>query len=322
MSGQFAKGQLKLFALNSNVELAEKVAHVLNTPLSTASVKHFSDGEIQINIDESIRGADIYIIQSISNPVNENLMELLIMVDALRRASAGTINVVMPYYGYARSDRKARSREPITAKLVANFIQLAGVSRVITLDLHAAQLQGFFNIPVDHLVSLEIQSKYFIEKGITDDVVVVSPDHNSVKGARNMAEKLKAQIAIVDKRGSDFADNSAATSIIGDVKGRRCIIIDDMIDTGKMMTDAARALNAAGATDIYACATHAVMSDGAIEALSDDNIKQVIVTDSIVVPEAEKLDKLVRLSVADLFGQAIDLIHKNRSVDKLFTAKD
>ncbi|MDK1725649.1 ribose-phosphate pyrophosphokinase [Dellaglioa algida] len=319
MSGQYAKGQLKLFALNSNVELAEKVANVLNTTLSTASVKHFSDGEIQINIDESIRGADIYIIQSISNPVNENLMELLIMVDALRRASAGTINVVMPYYGYARSDRKARSREPITAKLVANFIQLAGVSRVITLDLHAAQLQGFFNIPVDHLVSLEIQAKYFIENGITDDVVVVSPDHNSVKGARNMAEKLKAQIAIVDKRGSDFADNSAETSIIGDVKGRRCIVIDDMIDTGTMMTDAARALKAAGATDIYACATHAVMSEGAIEALSDDNIKQVIVTDSIVVPEA---DKLVRLSVADLFGQAIDLIHKNRSVDKLFTEKN
>ncbi|CAM2894295.1 MULTISPECIES: ribose-phosphate diphosphokinase [Dellaglioa] len=322
MSGQYAKGQLKLFALNSNVELAEKVANVLNTTLSTASVKHFSDGEIQINIDESIRGADIYIIQSISNPVNENLMELLIMVDALRRASAGTINVVMPYYGYARSDRKARSREPITAKLVANFIQLAGVSRVITLDLHAAQLQGFFNIPVDHLVSLEIQAKYFIENGITDDVVVVSPDHNSVKGARNMAEKLKAQIAIVDKRGSDFADNSAETSIIGDVKGRRCIVIDDMIDTGTMMTDAARALKAAGATDIYACATHAVMSEGAIEALSDDNIKQVIVTDSIVVPEADKLDKLVRLSVADLFGQAIDLIHKNRSVDKLFTEKN
>lgn len=322
MSGQFAKGQLKLFALNSNVELAEKVAKVLNTSLSTASVKHFSDGEIQINIDESIRGADVYVIQSISNPVNENLMELLIMVDALRRASAGTINVVMPYYGYARSDRKARSREPITAKLVANFIQLAGVSRVITLDLHAAQLQGFFNIPVDHLVSLEIQAKYFIENGITDDVVVISPDHNSVKGARNMAEKLKAQIAIVDKRGSDFADNIAATSIIGDVKGRRCIIIDDMIDTGTMMTDAARALKAAGATDIYACATHAVMSKGAIEALSDDNIKQVIVTDSIVVPEADKLDKLVRLSVADLFGQAIDLIHKNRSVDKLFTEKD
>ena len=305
------KATLKLFALNSNQKLAEKIAAELGTQLCEASVKHFSDGEIQININESIRGDDVFVIQSISEPVNENFMELMIMVDALRRSSAGTINVVLPYYGYARADRKARPREPITAKLIANFIQLAGADRVITMDLHAGQLQGFFNIPVDHLLAIFVQAEYFISKGIRND-------HNGVKAARNLATLLKAPIAIVDKRDETRASNM---TVIGEVSGRRCIVFDDLIDTGGKLSDAAVALKNAGATEVYACATHPILSGLAVEELKNSYYKEIVVTDTIDVPEEKQFDKLKVLSVSKTFAKAIDLIFNNKSVDSLFNKK-
>ncbi|AUJ28901.1 ribose-phosphate diphosphokinase [Liquorilactobacillus hordei] len=312
------KATLKLFALNSNQKLAEKIAAELGIQLCEASVKHFSDGEIQININESIRGDDVFVIQSISEPVNENFMELMIMVDALRRSSAGTINVVLPYYGYARADRKARPREPITAKLIANFIQLAGADRVITMDLHAGQLQGFFNIPVDHLLAIFVQAEYFISKGIRNDVVIVAPDHNGVKAARNLATLLKAPIAIVDKRDETRASNM---TVIGEVSGRRCIVFDDLIDTGGKLSDAAVALKNAGATEVYACATHPILSGLAVEELKNSYYKEIVVTDTIDVPEEKQFDKLKVLSVSKTFAKAIDLIFNNKSVDSLFNKK-
>lgn len=312
------KATLKLFALNSNQKRAEKIAAELKIQLCGASVKHFSDGEIQININESVRGDDVFVIQSISEPVNENFMELMIMVDALRRSSAGTINVVLPYYGYARSDRKARPREPITAKLIANFIQLAGADRVITMDLHAGQLQGFFNIPVDHLLAIFVQAEYFRSKGITNDVVIVAPDHNGVKAARNLATLLKAPIAIVDKRDETRASNM---TVIGDVNERRCIVFDDLIDTGGKLSDAAVALKNAGATEVYACATHPILSGLAVEELKNSYYKEIVVTDTIDVPAEKQFDKLKVLSVSKTFAKAIDLIFNNRSVDALFNKK-
>ena len=233
---------LKLFALSSNQELAAKVADKMGIELGKSSVREFSDGEIQVNIEESIRGHHVFILQSTSSPVNDNLMEILIMVDALKRASAETISVVMPYYGYARQDRKARSREPITSKLVANMLEVAGVDRLLTVDLHASQIQGFFDIPVDHLVGMPILSKYFVDKGI-DDVVIVSPDHGSVTRARNMAQPLNAPIAIVDKRRPE-PNKSEIMNIIGDIEGKNCILVDDMIDTAGTITTAANALKA------------------------------------------------------------------------------
>lgn len=309
---------LKLFALNSNPELSQKIATELGADLCSASVKHFSDGEIQINIDESVRGADVFVVQSISDPVNENFMELMIMIDALRRASAETINVVIPYYGYARADRKARAREPITAKMVANFIQTAGADRVVSMDLHAGQLQGFFNIPVDHLLAIFTQVDYFKKIGLDKDVVVIAPDHSSAKKARNMAQLLKAPIAIIDKRDENSLETIHDQTVIGNVASKNCIILDDMIDTGVRMTDAAKALKMANAKDIYACATHAVFSGKAVESLRDSDIKQVIVTDTIAIPEEKQFAQLKVLSVAPVFAQAISLIYHNQSVDSLF----
>lgn len=308
---------IKLFALNSNPELAEKIAAKMGVELSEASVKHFSDGEIQINIDESIRGNDVFVIQSISDPVNENFMEIMVMIDALRRASAGTVNVVIPYYGYARSDRKARSREPITAKLIANLIQLAGADRVISMDLHAGQLQGFFNIPVDHLLAIFFQADYFKSLNLKD-VVVVSSDHNGVKQARNLAQLLKAPIAIVDKRDSQRLTDITDSHVIGDVKGKDCIVFDDMIDTGGKMVDAAKALKAAGANDIYACATHAIFSGNAAQDLAASEYKEVVVTDTIAIPEEKQFSQLKVLSAAPTFAKALSLIYHNKSVDTLF----
>lgn len=312
---------IKLFALNSNIDLAQKIADEMGVKLCAASVKHFSDGEIQINIDESVRGDDVFIIQSIADPVNENFMELMVMMDALRRSSAGSINAVIPYYGYARSDRKARSREPITAKMIANFIQLAGASRVVALDMHAGQLQGFFNIPVDHLLAIYTQAQYFKDIKVCDDVVVVAPDHNGVKAARNMAELLKAPIAIVDKRDTDRLDPEN-THVIGDVKGHKCIVVDDMIDTAAKMADAALALKAAGATEVYACATHPVLSGKAVEELKGAGFTQVVVTDTIAIPAEKQFEQLKVLSVAPIFAKAISLIYNNQSVDSLFNQQD
>lgn len=312
---------IKLFALNGNPKLAKKIADQMGVTLCQASVKHFSDGEIQVNIDDSVRGDDVFVIQSISEPVNENFMELMVMMDALRRASAGSINAVIPYYGYARADRKARSREPITAKLIANFIQLAGADRVVTMDLHAGQLQGFFNCPVDHLLAIYTQAQYFKDSGIADDVVVVAPDHNGVKAARNLAELLKAPIAIVDKRDDTRLDPQNAM-VIGDVKDHKCIVIDDLIDTGGKALDAGLALKHAGVSDIYACATHPILSGNAAEELKESEYKEIVVTDTIQIPEENQIDKLKVLTVAPIFAQALTLIYHNQSVDTLFSKKD
>ena len=294
MSNQYSDPKLKIFALNSNRPLAEKIAEAAGVELGKCTVKQFSDGEIQVNIEESIRGAHVYVIQSTSSPVNDNLMELLIMIDALKRASAKTINVVMPYYGYARQDRKARSREPITAKLVANMLQTAGATRMVTLDLHAAQIQGFFDIPVDHLMGAPLIANYFLEKGIVgDDVVVVSPDHGGVTRARKLAEFLKSPIAIIDKR-RPRANVAEVMNIIGQVEGKVCVLIDDMIDTAGTITLAANALKEAGAKSVYASCTHPVLSGPALERIQDSAIERLVVTDSITYQKNVKLIKLMK----------------------------
>ncbi|KRN59258.1 ribose-phosphate pyrophosphokinase [Limosilactobacillus secaliphilus] len=317
MKQKYFDPKLKLFSLSSNRPLAQKIADEVGVPLGKLAVDRFSDGEIQINIEESIRGDNVYIIQSTSAPVNDNLMELLILVDALRRASANTINVVMPYYGYARQDRKARSREPITAKLVANMLQNAGVDRVVALDLHAAQIQGFFDIPVDHLMGAPLLADYFIQEGVAKDAVVISPDHGGVTRARALAEFLKAPIAIIDKR-RPRANVAKIMHIIGNVKGKKCIMIDDMIDTAGTITLGAKALIDAGATEVYASCTHAVLSGPAIQRLEDSPLKQVVVTDSILLPKEKQIDKIVQVSVAPLIGDAIKRINENRPVSPLF----
>ncbi len=317
----YSDPNLKIFALSSNRPLAQKIADQVGVELGKVSVTHFSDGEIKINIDESIRGDHVYIVQSTSYPVNDNLMELLIMIDALRRASAKTINVVLPYYGYARQDRKAQSREPITAKLVANMITQAGADRVLTLDLHAAQIQGFFDIPVDHLLGAPLLANYFLENNFKDkDIVVVSPDHGGVTRARKLAEFLHAPIAIIDKRRPK-ANVAEVMNIIGDVKGKVAVLIDDMIDTAGTITLAAQAIQDAGALEVYACCTHPVLSGPALDRLNASVIKEVVVTDSIQVPEEKTGGKIVQVSVDQLMAEAIRRIHENRSVSPLFIEK-
>lgn len=320
MKQKYFDPNLKIFSLSSNRPLAEKIAQEVGVELGKLSVDRFSDGEIQINIEESIRGDNVYIVQSTSAPVNDNLMELLIMIDALRRASAKTINVVMPYYGYARQDRKARSREPITAKLVANMLQNSGVDRVIALDLHAAQIQGFFDIPVDHLMGAPLLADYFIKQGVAKDAVVISPDHGGVVRARALAEFLKAPIAIIDKRRPK-ANVAKIMNIIGDVKGKKCIMIDDMIDTAGTISKGAQALIDAGAKEVYASCTHAVLSGPAIERLEASPIKEVVVTDSIRLPEEKQIAKIKQVSVGPLIGSAIKRINENRPVSPLFNER-
>ncbi|WP_283582831.1 ribose-phosphate diphosphokinase [Limosilactobacillus difficilis] len=317
MKQRYFDDRLKIFALNSNRPLAQKIADAVGVQLGKVSVDRFSDGEIQINIEESIRGDNVYVIQSTSAPVNDNLMELLIMIDALRRASAHSINVVMPYYGYARQDRKTRSREPITAKLVANMIQNAGADRVLALDLHAAQIQGFFDIPVDHLMGAPLLADYFIDQGVAKDAVVISPDHGGVTRARRLAEFLKAPIAIIDKRRPK-ANVAQIMNIIGDVKGKKCIMLDDMIDTAGTITLGAQALIDQGASEVYAAATHAVFSGPAIERLAKSPLKEVVVTDSIQLPKEKQLPKIKQVSVGPLLGSAIKRINENRPVSPLF----
>ncbi|MCF6514874.1 ribose-phosphate diphosphokinase [Lactobacillus sp. S2-2] len=309
--------KVKLFSLSSNKELVEKISNELNVPIGKSTVKHFSDGEIQISVDESIRGDDIYVVQSLSDPVNTNLMELIIMVDAIRRTSAGTINVVIPYYGYSRSDRKARSREPIISKMIASFIEMQRVDRVITLDLHATQIQGFFNIPVDHLKPTNLFIEYFKDNGLLDNTVIVSPDHTTVNRARLFADRLKLPIAIVDNRNPDDETN-IPDSVIGDVKDKNVIITDDMIVTGKKLDISAKALKKAGAKNIYVSATHPVFADGAIERLNNSPINKIIVSDSINIKTNQDTSKIDVVSVGSLFGKAIDLIENNKSTGKLF----
>lgn len=314
--GQYSDSKLKLFALNSNSKLAEEIANVIGVKLGKSSVSRFSDGEIQINIEESIRGCDVYVVQSTSAPVNEHIMELLIMIDALKRASARTINIVMPYYGYARQDRKARSREPITAKLVANLLETAGASRVITLDLHAPQIQGFFDIPIDHLMGVPILADYFEGKQLSD-IVIVSPDHGGVTRARKMADRLKAPIAIIDKR-RPRPNVAEVMNIVGNIEGKTAILIDDIIDTAGTITLAANALVENGAKEVYACCTHPVLSGPAMERIQNSQIKELVVTNSITLNEEQKSEKVTELSVAPLIGEAIIRVHELKSVSTLF----
>lgn len=306
----------KIFAGNSNTRLAEEIAAILGKELGKATVKKFSDGEISVSLWETVRGCDVFIIQSTSDPVNDNLMEILIMIDSMKRASAGRINVVMPYYGYARQDRKAKARDPITAKLVADILQAAGADRVITMDLHAAQIQGYFNIPVDHLVGMPTIAKYFLEKGL-DDLCVVSPDHGSVTRARNLAQVLNCPIAIVDKRRPE-PNKSEIMNIIGNIEGKNCIILDDMIDTAGTICNAANAIKDMGAKAVYAGATHAVLSGPAIERLDASAIEELVLLNTIQMPEEKVIDKMTFLSVAPLFANAMSLIHKNDSISTLF----
>lgn len=313
--------KLKIFSLSSNRPLAEKIAEEVGIELGQLTISHFSDGEIKVNIEESVRGDHVYIVQSTSYPVSDHLMELMIMIDALRRASAKTINIVIPYYGYARQDRKAQSREPITAKLVANMLTMAGASRILALDLHAAQIQGFFDIPVDHLMGAPLLANYFLENGLNgDDCVVVSPDHGGVTRARKLAEFLKSPIAIIDKR-RPRPNVAEIMNIVGDVEGKKCIIIDDMIDTAGTITLAANALKEKGAKEVYICCTHAILSGNAKEKLEAAPVEKVIITDSIVLPEEKKIDKIEIISVSQLVGEAIRRIHENRSVSPLFSEK-
>lgn len=315
------ESHLKLYSLSSNKPLADKIASFLGIELGKLTVNTFSDGEISISIEESIRGDHVFIVQSTSYPTNDNLMELLIMIDALKRASAGIITAVIPYYGYARQDRKSKPREPITAKLVANLLTTAGADRIVALDMHAAQIQGFFDIPVDHLLGAPLLASWFIDRQLMgEDVVVVSPDHGGATRARKLAEFLEAPIAIVDKRRPK-PNVSEVMNIIGDVEGKTAIIIDDMIDTAGTITNAAQAILDRGAKSVYACATHGVFSPPAIERIENSVIEKMVVTDSIYLPEEKRIDKIELISVSELIGQAIERIYNERSVSPLFYNK-
>lgn len=311
-------GKMKLIAGNASKELAGKIADSLGLELVDCQVSTFSDGEISVAINETIRGCDVFVIQSTNSPVNNNLMELLILIDALKRASAGTVAAVIPYYGYARQDRKAKARDPITAKLVANLITAAGADRVLTMDLHAGQIQGYFDIPVDHLLGGKILADYFKKLDI-EDLVVVSPDLGSVTRSRKFANNISKEvpIAIIDKRRPK-PNVSEVMNIIGEVEGKNVILLDDMIDTAGTIVNAASALKKFGAKDVYACCTHAVLSGPAIERIDKSDIKELIVLDTIELTEEKKIDKIKVMSVADIFADAINRIYTFDSVSKLF----
>lgn len=308
--------KLKIFSGNANLHLAQEIAEYLGVSVGESKVSRFSDGEILVEINESVRGADVFVVQPTCAPVNENIMELLIVVDALKRASARRTTAVIPYYGYARQDRKVRPRAPITAKLLANLITASGAMRVITMDLHAGQIQGFFDIPVDHLPGVPILAEYFQKKNL-DDVIVVSPDVGGVTRSRDMARRLDTSLAIIDKR-RDKPNEAAIMNIIGDVSGKTVIMIDDIIDTGGTITQGADALMERGAKEVYACCTHPVLSGPAIERLQKSSIKEIVVTNTIPLPEHKAIDKIHVLSVAPLIGEAIIRIHEDLSVSKLF----
>lgn len=308
---------------NSNKPLAEKVCQKLGKPLASAEVKRFSDGEVFVEINENVRGRDTYIIQSTSPPVNDNLMELLIIIDALKRASAKEINAVIPYYGYARQDRKVAPRTPISAKLVADLLAAAGATRVISMDLHAGQIQGFFNIPFDNIFAKPVTIQYikdFLdrEKIAEDQVVIVSPDAGGVERARSYAKIIHASVAMIDKRRIK-ANEAKAMNIVGDVQDKVAILLDDMIDTAGTLTEAARAVTEKGAKKVFAAATHGVFSGPAIERITHSTIEKVIITDTVPLSEAaQKCSKIVQLSVADLIADGIHRIHNYDSLSKLF----
>lgn len=311
---------IKIFAGNSNRELADEIALKVGLPLGEAVVSRFSDGEIAISINEVVRGSDVFIIQSTCPPVNENLVELLILIDALKRASAGRITAVMPYFGYARQDRKAKARDPISAKLVANILTVAGADRILTMDLHAPQLQGFFDIPVDHLLGTPILAQYFYKKfaGDMDDFVVVSPDVGSVGRSRKFAERLDAPLAIIDKRRPK-ANVCEVMNIIGDVKGRRVVLVDDVIDTAGTIVNAANALHDMGAKEVYACCTHGVLSGPAIDRIRTSAIKEMVMLNTVPLTNEKSISKITKLSVADVFAEAIERIYGDISISTIFT---
>jgi ribose-phosphate pyrophosphokinase len=308
---------IKLFTGNSNRALAEEIATVLNMPVGDATVSTFSDGEIMVHVNENVRGADVFVIQSTCMPVNNNLMELLIMIDALKRASSGRITAVIPYYGYARQDRKAAPRVPISARLVADLLTAVGIHRVLTIDLHAGQIQGFFDIPVDHLYATPVLTQY-VKKEYVNDLIVVSPDAGGVERARAFAKRLNASLAIIDKR-RERANVSQVMHVIGDVKDKNAVLIDDMIDTAGTITQAAVALKENGTRSVFAACSHAVLSGPALDRINDSPLKEVIVTNTIPMDNnLEKCKKLKVLSVAPLLGDAIKRIHEETSVSSLF----
>ncbi len=310
------QASMKIFSLNSNQPLAQKIADSIGCTLGECSVRTFSDGEIQMNIEESIRGDHVYVIQSTSYPVNDHLMELLIMIDALKRASAKTINVVLPYFGYARQDRTAKPREPITAKLVANMLEKAGATRLLTLDLHAVQLQGFFDIPVDNLFTMPLLAHFFLGKYEAEEVVVVSPKNSGVKRARELADYLDAELAIVDQQyhGEDGKNDY----VIGEVSGKVCILIDDMINSGRTLAIAADVLQKAGAKTIVAAASHGLFSKGSKEIIENSAISSIIVTDSISGIQEKEIANVSVITCSVLMGEAMKRIHENRPMSPLF----
>ncbi len=312
----YAGPKLKIFTGNANPDLAREIAAKIGVDLGKLFIHRFRDGEIRIALEESVRDCNIFVIQPTCAPVNENLMELLITVDALKRASAKTINLVIPYYGYARQDRKAHARDPITAKLIADLLQTAGASRILCMDLHAGQIQGFFNIPLDHLFGIPILADYFRAKGLRD-IVIVSPDLGGVTRARHMAERLGATIAIIDKRRPE-PNVAEVMHLIGDIRGKTAILVDDLIDTAGTLTLGAQALIDGGAQEVYAACTHAVLSPPATERLDRSVIREVVVTNTVAIDPAKRTDKLVVLSVAELIAEAIQRVNEQRSISALF----
>ncbi|HHZ11117.1 MAG TPA: ribose-phosphate pyrophosphokinase [Acholeplasmataceae bacterium] len=308
--------KVKLFALNSNPDLAQEIAEYMGISLADCTISRFADGEINVNISETVRGHHVFVVQSTSAPVNEHYMELLIMIDALKRASARTINVIMPYYGYSRQDRKALARQPISAKLVADLLTVAGATRIISMDLHAAQIQGFFNIPIDNFEAAPIMVAYFKKKNLKD-VVVVSPDHGGTTRARKFALNFGAPIAIIDKRRPQ-PNVAEVMNIIGDVEGKTCILVDDIVDTAGTVTVASEALKKAGAKEVYLVATHPVLSGNAVERICASPITEFVTTNSIKLPEDKKCDKITQLSIAKVLAQGVLNIIDDKSVSVLF----
>ncbi|MFV0560149.1 MAG: ribose-phosphate diphosphokinase [Enterococcus sp.] len=320
MSTKYKDETLKIFSLNGNRPLAEKIAEVFGTTLGESVVKQFSDGEIAINIEESVRGDHVYIIQSTNAPVNDYYMELLIMIDAMKRASAKTINVVLPYYGYARQDRTARPHEPITAKLIANLIQEAGATRVLTLDLHTVQVQGFFDIPVDNLFTMPLFAHYYRELGLVgDDIVVVSPKNSGVQRARSLSEYLDCTLAIVDHDEDGTPDSGY---VIGNVDGKTCIMVDDILNTGETFARAAKVLKENGANDIYACASHGLLSVPAKSILDAAPIKDICITDSVWTSDDRHPENLTIVTCSELMGEAVKRIHENTPMSPLFRLEE
>jgi ribose-phosphate pyrophosphokinase len=309
-------GGIKVFTGNANRDLVKNICQELGITMGTCDVTHFSDGEINVNIGETVRGCDVYLIQSTNTPVNDNLMELLILIDAVKRASAGRINAVIPYYGYARQDRKTKAREPITAKLVANLLTTAGADRVVGMDLHAGQIQGYFDIPVDHLSAVPILAEYFRDI-VDEDTVIVSPDLGGVTRARQFANILDLPIAIIEKRRPK-ANVSEVMNVIGDIEGKNVILVDDIIDTAGTIVKAASVLKSFGAKKVYGCATHGVLSGPALDRIHNSELEKFVISDTIPLSEMARIDKIEVVSVAPILAEAIRRINSNESVSIIF----